>query len=129
MTTDRFLSIACAILVWIIGVSFYLLSYYIPVLDDPERQANIVLAAGIIPSVCLGSYLFYKRGQMKASTLAVTFVLSAIFLDAMVTVPVFVIPSGGSYSAFFSDPIFYVIAVELFLVTYYFSRFLNQNFK
>lgn len=129
MTRNRLLSLVCAILGWILGVSVYLLSFFIPVLENPEQQANIVLVLAIIPIACLGTYLFYKKGQMKPSALALTFVLVAVLLDALITVPVFVIPAGGSYLAFFADPMFYTIVVVYYFIAYYFGKHLTQKIQ
>lgn len=127
MISNRLLSIICAIIVWVLGVSFYLTSFYINILENPERQANIILALSIVPSACLGTYLFYKKGQMKPSTLALIFVFTAVLLDALITVPVFIIPEEGGYSSFFSDPVFYAIAVELYFIVFYFGSHLTKN--
>lgn len=129
MITNRLFSIVCAILVWTLGVSFYLASYYVPVLENPERQANIVLALAIIPSACLGTFLFYKKGYIQPAILALTFVVTAAILDALITVPVFVIPVGGSHSDFFSDPVFYLIAIEFYLVVWFYGNHLTKHNK
>ncbi|WP_281989832.1 DUF5367 family protein [Aquimarina aggregata] len=129
MMTNRLLSIVCAILVWVLGVSFYLASFYITILDNLERQANIIVALAIIPSACLGTYLFYKKGQMKPTHLALIFVITAAVLDALITVPIFVIPEDGSYSTFFGDPMFYTIIVEFYFIVVYFGKHLTQNIK
>lgn len=127
MISKTLFSIVCAILVWILGVSFYLLSFYVPILENPELQSNIVLVIAIIPSACLGTYLFYKKGYIKPSALALTFVIVATILDALITVPVFVIPNGGSYSEFFGDPMFYTIVVELYFIVLYYGNHLTKN--
>ena len=129
MISNRSLSIACAILIWILGVTFYLISFYVPILENPERQANIVLVLGIIPSACLGTYLFYKKGEMKPANLALTFIIIATILDALITVPVFIIPAGGSHSGFFADPMFYIIVVEFYFIVFYFGTHLTQKIK
>ena len=54
-------SVLCGVLIWILSASFYLLSYYVPILENLELQSNIVLVITIIPSTCLGTYLFYKK--------------------------------------------------------------------
>ena len=129
MISKKLFSIPCGILVWILGISFYLLSYYVPILDNPEQQSNIVLALAIIPSACLGTYLFYKSSYMKPSALALIFIIVAIILDALITVPVFVIPHEGSYSEFFGDPMFYSIAVEFYVIVLYFGNHLTNKIK
>ncbi|MEY8849231.1 DUF5367 family protein [Psychroserpens sp. XS_ASV72] len=129
MITNRLFSIVSAILTWTLGVSFYLLSFSISILENPERQANIILALGIIPSACLATYLFYRKGQMKPSVLALIFAITAVALDALITVPLFVMPSGGNYLGFFSDPVFYIILVELYFIVFYFGKHLTLNSK
>ena len=126
MISKNLFSIVCAILTWIIGVSFYLLSYFIPVLEDTVLQTNIVLILAIIPSSYLGTFFFYKKGDIKPSALGLIFVVVAAILDALVTVPMFIIPDGGSYSSFFGDFMFYIIAVELYFMVFYFGRHITK---
>ncbi len=109
-------SIATAVLAWTLGVSIYLLSYTLPLLENPELQANLALAIGVIPCAALCTYLFYRRGNMAPTLLALRFVLVAALLDAIITVPVFIIPAGGSYAGFFGHPMFYIIVAEFFIV-------------
>ncbi len=125
MIGKNLFSIVCGILVWILGVSFYLLSFYIPILENPELQSNIALALGIIPSACIGTYLFYTKSHIKPSQLGLTFVMVATLLDVIITVPVFIIPNGGSYSEFFGDPIFYTIVVEFYFIVFYLGNHLT----
>ncbi|MBC2846144.1 DUF5367 family protein [Winogradskyella flava] len=129
MIIQKIFSILCAILVWIIGVSFFLLSFYVPILENLERQSNIVLVIAIIPSACLGTYLFYTKSYMKPSALAITFIIVATILDVLITVPVFIIPNGGSYSEFFGDPMFYAIIVEFYFIVLYFGNYLTKRIK
>ena len=123
MISKKLFSMVCAILVWITGVSAYLVSFYVPILENPELQSNIVLALAIIPSACLGTYLFYKNSYMKPSTLALTFIVVATILDSLITVPVFIIPNGGSYSEFFGDPMFYTLVVEFYFIVLYYGNY------
>ncbi|WP_223033496.1 DUF5367 family protein [Hanstruepera marina] len=129
MISKNLFSILCGILVWILGVSFYLLSFYVPILENPELQSNIALALGIIPSAGIGTYVFYTKSHIKPSLLGLTFVMVATLLDVIITVPVFIIPNGGSYSEFFGDPMFYTIVVEFYLIVFYFGKHLTQNNK
>ncbi len=129
MISKTLFSIVCAILVWILGVSFFLLSFYVPILENPELQSNIVLVIAIIPSACLGTYLFYKKSYIKPSVLALTFIIVATILDALITVPVFVIPNDGSYSEFFGDPMFYTIVVEFYFIVLYYGNHLTKKLE
>nr|WP_321237483.1 DUF5367 family protein [uncultured Psychroserpens sp.] len=129
MISKKLFSILCAILVWILGVSFYFLSFYVPILENPKQQSNIVLVIAIIPCACLGTYLFYKKSYMKPSALALTFIIVATLLDALITVPAFIIPNGESYSEFFGDPMFYTIMVEFYFIVFYFGNHLTKKIK
>ena len=122
-------SIVCGILVWVLGVSFYLLSFYLPVLENSELQSNIVLAVAIIPCGSLGTYLFYKKSYRKSSILALIFIAVSIVLDSLITVPLFIIPDGGSFSTFFGEPMFYILVVEFYFIVQYFGNYLIKRDK
>jgi hypothetical protein len=127
MISKYIYSIVCGVLVWILGVSLYLLSLYVPILENPDLQSNIVLVLAIIPSSCFGTYLFYRKNYIRPSSLALRFIIVTIILDALITVPVFIIPNGGSYSEFFGDPMFYIIVVEFYFIVLYFSNYLIKK--
>ncbi|TCP28129.1 hypothetical protein EV195_101289 [Tenacibaculum skagerrakense] len=112
-------AILSAIMVWIVGVAAFLLSYSFPVLSNPAIQANIALVLAIIPAVCLGTFVYYKKGEITPSNLALIFMSTAAILDLLVTVPLFIIPAGGSYAIFFSDPMFYLLMVEFYCIATY----------
>jgi hypothetical protein len=86
-------------------------------MDDPDLQANLVLMVAIIPAACLGAHLYYRRG-LKTNGFVLGFVMfsGAIFLDAVITVPVFIIPNGGNHLSFFGDPGFWFIGIEYMTV-------------
>ena len=122
-------SVVCAILVWVLGVSCYYLSSFLTILPNIQLQSNIVLALAIIPCACIGTNLFYKKSFIKPSVLALIFIGISILLDALITVPVFVIPNGGSFSDFFGDPVFYTLVVEFYFIVLYYGEHLNQRFE
>ncbi len=119
MIHNKTRAILSAIMVWILGVTAFLLSNLFSVLSNPDLQANITLVLAIIPSVCLGTMVYYKRGKIIPSNLAWIFMGTAAALDMLITVPTFIIPAGGSYTEFFSDPMFYIIMVEFYFITTY----------
>ncbi|MCK8521547.1 DUF5367 domain-containing protein [Aquimarina sp. D1M17] len=109
--------------IWILGVSAYTLSYEFQILSDPEQQANTVLFTVIIPLVWLGSYTYYKKGHSTHGYfVGQVFLLVAAFLDATITVPLLIVPNGGSHYTFFTDIGFWCIAAELMgvAVLYYY---------
>ena len=115
MKTTR--AILTGIIVWILGVGVFITSFFIPLMENPELQANIALALTLLVLAWLGAANFFKKyPNASAIKLASIMVGIAIFLDAAITVPFLVLPIGGSYKDFFSAPSFWFIALEYYLV-------------
>lgn len=113
-----FRAIGIGILIWILGVSTYALSFYLPIMDDKEQQANAVLFMAVIPLVWVGSWMYYKKGgNMNGWKFGQILFLTSVTMDALVTVPFLIIPNGGSYYTFFTDLGFWLIALEFMTVT------------
>ncbi len=102
--------------VWILGVGVFITSFYIPIINDLELQANIALALCLAPLAVLGARNFYSRYPNESGyKLALVMVTTAVILDALITVPFLFIPAGGSYLSFFGSLGFWMIATEYFL--------------
>ncbi len=102
-----------AIIVWTLGVTAFVGSYLVPIMEDPEAQANWVLSLAIIPAAAFGAYLYYRKGQQTIGLVLGTYMfLITMILDASITVPVFILPYGGTHLTFFGDPGFWLIAIE-----------------
>ncbi|MBI0399329.1 MAG: DUF5367 domain-containing protein [Cytophagales bacterium] len=111
--------------IWLLAVGLYTLSFHYQFLEDPNQQANMVLFIVVMPLVWLGSYLYYQKGsKTHGYFVGQVFLLVAAFLDALITVPLFVIPNGGNHYTFFTDLGFWIIAFELLgvAVLYYYTR-------
>ena len=109
--------------VWFSAVTFYTFSYRFPILDNPDEQANMVLFAVVMPLVWLGCHIYYKKdGTTHGFKVGQVLLLTAALLDALITVPLFIIPNGGSHYSFFLDPGFWIIAFEMIAtaVLYYY---------
>ena len=112
-------AILIGILIWTLGASFYTISYFFPLLENIEFQANLVLALALIPIACLGAKIYYKKGsKMHGIKFGLIVLFTSILLDALITVPYFIIPYGGSYLAFFGGLSFWIIAVEYLLIVF-----------
>ena len=119
-----FRTIGIGTLIWILGVSLYTLSFFVPIIENVELQANLVLFVTIIPLVWMGCTLYYRNNREAHGLLLglVFFSISAI-LDALITVPFLVVPAGGSYQSFFIDINFWLIGLEFILVTVLYWNF------
>ena len=111
-------AISIGIIIWIVGVSVFTLSSYISILDDAEQQANMLLFISVMPLVWFGAKQYYKKdANTHGYWVGQTFFLTATALDALITVPVFIIPNGGSYYQFFTDLGFWLIGFEFITIT------------
>lgn len=110
-------AIGLGVAIWIIAVLLYSISYYVPILENAEAQANLVLFLAVMPLVWIGCSLYYKGDdQTHGYLVGQTMLLTSVALDALITVPIFVIPKGGSYYSFFTDLGFWIIAFEFLIV-------------
>lgn len=117
-------AIISSLVVYLLGILAFVSSYFVPIMEDPDLQANIVLMAAVIPAAYLGAYLYYRRGYTTHGfLLGSTMFSGAIILDAIITVPVFIIPIGGNHLTFFGDPGFWLIGFEYMAVVTAFWKF------
>ena len=127
-----FRAIGIGVGIWALGVSAYTLSYFVPVLDNPEQQANMVLFIVVLPLVWFGAKGYYKKEQhTHGYWVGQTFFLTAAALDALITVPLLVIPNGGSHYTFFTGPGFWVIGLEFMATTvlYWYAKVYTKKLK
>ena len=111
-------ALAIGFLVWILGVSAFTAIYELPLMEDRYLQANIGLALAVPPLVWLGVWIYYKREKSTHGLkLGLLMLLASVALDALVTVPMLIIPFGGSYASFFGSLDFWLIAIEFILVS------------
>lgn len=104
-------ALLAAVLVWILGVGVYISSYFFHFLEDAELQANLMLTLAVIPGALLGAFIYYKSGQKTHGLKLGGFMFAtAMILDAIITVPLFILPLGGTHLSFFTDPGFWLIA-------------------
>jgi len=118
--------------VYAIGILAFVSSYFIPLLDDADFQANLVLMIAIIPAAYLGAHLYYRKAHgANGFLLGGSMFLGAMILDALITVPLFIIPNGGDYLSFFGDPGFWLIGVEYIgvVVAYWQFRVVDREVK
>ncbi|MFY0654587.1 MAG: DUF5367 family protein [Cyclobacteriaceae bacterium] len=106
-----------AIIVWCLGVTAFISSYYVPVMEDLDAQANLVLSIVLIPATAFGAHFYYRKGHnTRGFLLGASMFLVTMILDACITVPVFMIPAGINHLAFFGDPGFWIIGLEYICV-------------
>ncbi|WP_131494911.1 DUF5367 family protein [Flavobacterium sp. MEB061] len=70
------------------------------------------------------SALFYYKNGIKLHGLLLGIIMSltALLLDALITVPFIEIPNGGNYYSFFSSPVLWILASINSITVYCFWR-------
>ncbi|MCR9080779.1 MAG: DUF5367 family protein [Cyclobacteriaceae bacterium] len=117
-----------ALVVWVIGVSAFIGSYFIPIMDNLDDQANWALTVALVPAVFMGVYIYYRRNpRINWMILGGYMFFLTMILDAMITVPLFIIPAGGNHLSFFGDPGFWVLGVEYLVLVGLATLFLSKN--
>ena len=102
-----------AVIVWTIGLTAFVASYFVPLMSDADLQANWVLSLTLIPSAALGAHIYYRNGhKTNGFVLGSYMFLVTMILDALITVPVFIVPYGGDHISFFTNLGFWLIAAE-----------------
>ncbi|MEP2026607.1 MAG: DUF5367 family protein [Reichenbachiella sp.] len=123
-------SILIGALIWAVGASAYTASYFNTILENPEMQANIILAITLIPVAWFGASLYFKKESNKYGIqVAISMVITAVLLDALITVPFLVMPYGGTYYSFFTSPAFWLIAVEYLMIIAIYPSFKSNRSK
>jgi len=128
MKTKR--AILLGIVIWMIGILFYSTSFYVPILENADTQANLVLFIVVMPLVWLGCSFYYKKdSKTHGFKVGQAMLLTDVALDALITVPFFVIPNGGSHYSFFTSLGFWIIAFEFLAVAmlYWYARVYPHN--
>jgi hypothetical protein len=116
MKTVRALLIGA--LVWIFGVSAFTAFYELPLMENRYTQANVGLALVVPFLVWFASQIYYsKEKSTHGLKLGLLMLLASTTLDALFTVPLLIIPFGGSYASFFGSFDFWLIALEFLLVS------------
>ncbi|WP_203258430.1 DUF5367 family protein [Hyunsoonleella ulvae] len=125
-------AITIGTIIWGFGVSLFNLSFYIPILEDAQQQANMVLFLMVMPLVWYGARFYYRKDKhTHGYWVGQAFFLTAMVLDAVITVLVFIIPNGGSYYEFFTDLGFWIIGVEFITITvlYWYTKIYVRTLK
>mmetsp|Transcript_13841 Transcript_13841/g.28073 ORF Transcript_13841/g.28073 Transcript_13841/m.28073 type:complete len:143 (-) Transcript_13841:103-531(-) len=98
-------------LAWTLGVCLFVAGYLMPT-SNPDLVANTVLFCAVPLASCVGARFYYQHAVANGAVLGVFMFAAAGSLDAIITVPLLIMPSGGSYSSFYGDPGFWVIGLE-----------------
>ena len=122
MKTGR--AILSGVLIWFLVFSLFGVLSIIPATRDSVILQGIIAGVAIIPSALLSAHIYYQTGSKVNGLLAgIVMVVTALLLDALITVPLVEKPYHGTdHIQFFTNPILGVIVAEVLLVTWLYYK-------
>jgi hypothetical protein len=82
----------------------------------------------LIPVVILLSYFYYKSKDMvNGFLLGLVFVVTGVILDMVTTVPLFIIPQGGTFMTYFTDTYLLIGLAESFVIVGLYDLFRKKK--
>ncbi|RZL38707.1 MAG: hypothetical protein EOO96_02315 [Pedobacter sp.] len=107
------------IFVWLcVSATFYILEL-IPILQNNFNTKALIVLIMIILYSYTATLSYYKNdSKIHGLFLGLTMSLTALILDALITVPYVEIPNGRSYKSFFSSPILWFLVIANSLTAY-----------
>ncbi len=103
---------------WTLGVASFVAAFLLPT-SNPDLVANTVLFCAVPLVATVGARYYYLHAEAKGVVLGLFMFTVAGSLDAIITVPLLIMPAGGSYQSFYGDPGFWVIGLEYAAVALY----------
>lgn len=102
----------------------------IPGLEGEVDTQAIIVAILIIPFAVLGAFIYYKNDRTPHGLLVGFIIaLTALVLDALITVPLVEIPKGNSYEDFFTYPLLWLLIVINIATVYIYWRLKLMQIK
>lgn len=120
---NKLRAVLSGIISWALIFASFAIMSFVPGLKDSETYQHIVLCIVLIPIVIVGARYYYKKGDKTNGLITgLVMVLSGLIMDALVVVPLVVIPQGGSYTEFFSRPFEWIVVMAYVLIVYVYYR-------
>ncbi len=123
-----FRAISTGAFVWLLIFTAFAILGFIPLLKDSLNLQALVVGILIVPFAILGTTIYYKNGSRASGmTVGIIMALTALLLDALITVPFVEIPKGGSYLNFFSFPLLWMLVFINIATVYFFWKYFIKN--
>ena len=109
---NNFKAVLAGAVLWILlATTFFVLSG-LPEIANSSHLQTLIAATLTLPYAIIGAYLYYRnKANGHGVLVGLIMSLTALLLDALITVPFFEIPSGGSYQQFYSNPLLWLLVL------------------
>ncbi|NGM66818.1 DUF5367 family protein [Sphingobacterium sp. SGR-19] len=124
----HFRAISIGAMVWAFIFLTFAVLEFVPAIKDSLNLQMLVVGILIVPYAIFGASIFYRNGnEENGMKVGVIMALTALILDALVTVPLIEIPRGGSYQSFYSFPLLWLLAFINIGTIYVYWRLKNND--
>ena len=113
---------------WTLGVASFVAAFLLPT-SNPDLVANTVLFCAVPLVATVGARFYYQHAAAKGVVLGLFMFTVAGSLDAVITVPLLIMPAGGSYTSFYGDPGFWIIGIEYAAAVALYSYCAKPSYK
>jgi len=113
---------------WTLGVASFVAAFLLPT-SNPDLVANTVLFCAVPLVATVGARYYYADAAAKGVVLGLFMFTVAGSLDAVITVPLLIMPAGGSYQSFYGDPGFWIIGIEYVAAVALYSYCAKPSYK
>jgi hypothetical protein len=122
MRTGR--AVLSGALIWFMVLALFGVLDNISATRNSQFLQGVIAIVLIIPFAYLGASIYYKSGdQSHGLLIGIVMVLTALFLDALITVPLIEQPYHGiDHQRFFSNPVLWIVVVQVLIVVWLFQR-------
>lgn len=115
-------------LMWLLVFFAFAIVDIIPVFHGSPNTQAMFVALLIMPMAAFAASIYYKNGNcgnglLLGSIMAIT----ALMLDALITVPLIELPKGNTYGSFFTYPFLWVLVALNIVTIYVYWRIRNKG--
>jgi len=105
-------------LLWVLIFVEWSIIIFAPVLKDLGNWQYLIHYLVLIPIVYFGVKYYYKNmDRANGFVLGLVMLAAGLILDAAITVPLFTIPQGTGYVAFFTAPLMLIGYAEFVVIS------------
>jgi hypothetical protein len=110
-------------LVWIFVFIAFIVLGFVPIIKDSMDQQSLIVGILIIPFALFGASIYYRNGNKDNGLIVgIIMAITALLLDALITVPFVYIPNGGSYHSFYTYPQLWLLVVVNLTTVYFYWK-------
>ena len=113
---------------WTLGVASFVAAFLLPT-SNPDLVANTVLFCAVPLVATVGARFYYQQAESNGFVLGLFMFAVAGSLDAIITVPLLIMPAGGTYQSFYGDPGFWIIGIEYVAAVALYSFCAKPSYK